>query len=63
MRIKKIKIFGNGNLGEVTSCVNEFLAKEKELDLNIIDIKFQRAVTDIKDVITCLIYYSEPAEE
>lgn len=62
MYVKKIKIFTSYNESEdLENKVNEFLAKEIELGLAIIDIKYQMSSAD--DSYSCLIYYTEPVKE
>lgn len=64
MCIKKIKIFTSYNEHESKTLeneVNEFLTKEIELGLAIIDIKYQMAPD--YDSYSCLVYYTEPVKE
>ena len=62
MYVKKIKIFTSYNdSNDLENKVNEFLAKEIELGLAIIDIKYQMSSSD--DSYSCLVYYSEPVKE
>lgn len=69
--VKKIKVFTASDRSYLEEKVNDFLSKDIEIGFHIIDIQYQLTAVyeassitqDIVETFSCMVYYSEPAEE
>ncbi|QUY18325.1 hypothetical protein GWP40_08385 [Treponema vincentii] len=68
--VKKVKIFSSINEGVLEKIVNIFLSKEVECGFSIMSVQYQIAINDNPSTVcysmlkySCMVYYSEPAEE